>query len=139
MKGTNDIGLSMACIVRSTDKRSGITYVYRSESYWDKEKKAPRNKRELIGKVDPVTNEIVPTDGRRRNKMNKEQIVASEIQLPHEDINDDYKKFMEQCLANMEKHKAAIDEMASLLDNQKNVINGIMTQMHDQLALYSQM
>ena len=56
----------MACVIKVTDKRSGITYAYRSVSYWDKEKKAPRNRRTLIGRVDPVTGEIVPTDGRRR-------------------------------------------------------------------------
>ena len=39
--------------VKVTNKKSGITYVYESESYWDKEKKQPRNKRKLIGKIDP--------------------------------------------------------------------------------------
>ena len=34
--------------VKVTNKKSGITYVYESESYWDKEKKQPRNKRKLI-------------------------------------------------------------------------------------------
>jgi len=48
-------------IVKAKDKKSGITYVYESESYWDKEKKQPRNKRTLIGKLDPETGEIVPT------------------------------------------------------------------------------
>lgn len=51
-------------IVHHTDKRSGITYAYESKSYWDKEKKQPRSKRTLIGRVDPETGEIVPTDGR---------------------------------------------------------------------------
>ena len=51
-------------IVYNHDKRSGITYAYESQSYWDKEKKAPRCKRTLIGRVDPETGEIVPTDGR---------------------------------------------------------------------------
>lgn len=51
-------------IVYNTDKRSGITYAYESKSYWDKEKKQSRSKRTLIGRVDPGTGEIVPTDGR---------------------------------------------------------------------------
>lgn len=50
-------------IVKATNKKSGITYVYESESYWDKEKKQPRNKRKLIGKIDEQTGEIVPTRG----------------------------------------------------------------------------
>ena len=50
-------------IVKAKNKKSGITYVYESESYWDKEKKQPRNKRKLIGKIDEQTGEIVPTRG----------------------------------------------------------------------------
>ncbi len=53
-------------IVYATDKRSGITYAYESHSYWDKETKKPRCKRKLIGRVDPETGEIKPTDGRCR-------------------------------------------------------------------------
>ena len=56
----------MASIVKHTDKRSGITYAYESISYWDKETKMPRCKRKLIGRVDPQTGEIRPTDGRCR-------------------------------------------------------------------------
>ena len=56
----------MASIVYQKDKRSGITYAYRSESYWDKEKKQSRAKRKLIGRLDKETGEIVPTDGRGR-------------------------------------------------------------------------
>jgi len=58
----------MVAIVYQTDKRSGITYAYESISHWDKEKKQSRAKRTLIGRVDKVTGEIVPTDGRNRKK-----------------------------------------------------------------------
>ena len=60
--------------VNQYDKRSGITYVYESTSYWDKEKKQPRSKRVLVGRLDPDTGKIIPTDGRgkRRNHMNIE-------------------------------------------------------------------
>ncbi len=58
-------------IIKQHDKRSGITYVYESISYWDKEKKQPRSKRKLIGKLDPSTGEIVPTDGRGKNRGKK--------------------------------------------------------------------
>jgi len=51
-------------IVYQTDKRSGITYAYESTSVWDKEKKQSRSKRKLLGRVDPETKEIIPTDGR---------------------------------------------------------------------------
>ena len=68
----------MSSIIKSLDKRTGITYVYESTSYWDKEKKQPRSKRVLIGKLDPETGETVPTDGRgnrRKQRLRQEQQV----------------------------------------------------------------
>ena len=53
-------------IIKQLDKRTGITYVYESKAYWDKEKKQSRAKRTLIGRIDPETGEMVPTDGRHR-------------------------------------------------------------------------
>ena len=66
------LGGDHMAIIKQRDKRSGITYVYESVSYWDKEKKQPRSKRTLIGRLDPETGEIVPTDGRgkRRSQTN---------------------------------------------------------------------
>ena len=55
-------------VIHQFDKRSGNTYAYESVSYWDKEKKQGRSKRTLIGKVDPVTGEIIPTDGRGKRR-----------------------------------------------------------------------
>ncbi|MBU4486670.1 MAG: IS1634 family transposase [Candidatus Delongbacteria bacterium] len=43
------------------NKNTGITYVYESVSYWDKEKKQPRNKRKCIGKIDPISGAIIPS------------------------------------------------------------------------------
>ena len=40
-------------IVKHTDKRTGVTYVYESESYWDKEKQQSRSHRKMIGRIDP--------------------------------------------------------------------------------------
>ena len=59
-------------MVKQLDKRSGITYVYESASYWDREKKQPRSKRTLIGRLNPTTGEIVPTDGRGKHRAQKE-------------------------------------------------------------------
>jgi len=54
--------------IKHFDKRSGITYVYESISYWDKEKQQPRSKRTLIGKIDKETGEMVLTDGRGKKR-----------------------------------------------------------------------
>lgn len=69
-------------IVNHKDKRTGVTYVYESESYWDKVKKQPRSKRTLIGKIDGVTGEIIPTGKSGRKKSTQEvEPITSHIQL----------------------------------------------------------
>ena len=60
-------------IINQHDKRTGITYVYESKSYYDKEKKCSRAKRTLIGKIDPETGELIPTDGRNKRVKAKPQ------------------------------------------------------------------
>ena len=62
-------------IITQTDKRSGITYAYETEYYWDKEKKQSRSKRICVGKVDPTTGEIVPTRGRAKKGETKTTIL----------------------------------------------------------------
>ena len=62
-------------ISKSYNKQNGVTYVYEViENYWDKEKKQSRSKRKLIGKIDPVSGEMIPTtpQGRKGNAENKE-------------------------------------------------------------------
>ena len=47
----------MASIVYRTI--NGTKYAYSSESYWDRDKKAPRTRRKYLGKVDPESGEII--------------------------------------------------------------------------------
>ena len=57
----------MANITHHRDKKTGAIYRYSVESYWDKEKKAPRNRQVYLGKVDPDTGELIPA--KRRKKL----------------------------------------------------------------------
>ena len=66
-------------IIKQFDKRSGITYVYVSKSYYDKEKKCSKAKRTLIGKLDPETGEIIPTDGRNKGAKSKPDSSSPEV------------------------------------------------------------
>ena len=59
-------------IVHVYNRARGITYVYESQSYWDKELKQPRSNRKLIGKLDPDTGEIVPTGKKGRTKQDQD-------------------------------------------------------------------
>ena len=63
-------------IIYQKNKKTGITYVYKNEPYWDKEKQQSRANRTLIGKLDPDTGEIVST---RPYKKRQKQDSASPI------------------------------------------------------------
>lgn len=51
----------MTCRTNHTNKKTGVTYVYESVSYWDKTKKQPRNKKVCVGKLDLVTGRFIPS------------------------------------------------------------------------------
>ncbi len=65
-------------VVKQLDKRSGITYIYESQSVWDKERKQSRSVRRLIGSLDAKTGEIIATDGRRREERRAARIAKQE-------------------------------------------------------------
>ena len=69
-------------IVKQTDKRTGITYAYETQYYWDKEKQQSRAKRVCVGKVDPVTGDIVPTRGRAKKHEDKNIPATSQKKGP---------------------------------------------------------
>ena len=69
-------------IIKQLDKRSGITYVYDSKSYRDPETKKVRSKRTLIGKLDPETGDIIPTDGRGKKRSPNYVPEPGEYQMP---------------------------------------------------------
>jgi len=69
-------------IVYQTDKRSGITYAYENQSFWDKELKRSHSKRTLISRVDKESGEIVPTDGRCKKRSPSYQQVEDKYQMP---------------------------------------------------------
>ena len=64
-------------IIHQTNKKTGITYVIESESYWDRDKQQPRSHRTIIGKIDPDTGEVVPTKKYNREKKSSSPSKAS--------------------------------------------------------------
>lgn len=60
---------AIMAIIKQYHKDTDTTYVYESVSYWDAEKGQSRSKRRVIGKLDPVTGEIIPTGKRGRTKQ----------------------------------------------------------------------
>lgn len=100
-------------VVHVYNKARDITYVYESQSYWDKKLKQPRSHRKLIGRLDPVTGEVVPSGGRK--KKNTSDTCQSDT---------DYKKLYEKALTTIEKKDTIITELRCKLsecqkDNKK--------------------
>ena len=95
-------------IVYQSDKRSGITYAYENKAYWDKEKKQSRSKRTLIGRVDPETGKIIPTDGRCKMRSPSYQD-ESAYQMP---------KTLKECRAEimrlLEENRSLKEQLAKL-------------------------
>jgi len=110
-------------IIDVKNKERGVTYVYESISYWDKELKQPRSKRRLLGKRDPLTNEIVPTARRASTSVghsdtdykSRYQQACSELKEKAETI-----KALEQELTAVKKEAAAylkaINQTAGILN-----------------------
>ena len=108
-------------IIKQTDKRTGITYAYESESYWDKEKQQPRSKRKLIGKLDEETGEIIPTDGRGKKRTEIKKPVSDVAALCDElKLNLKEKDLLIHQLTT--KNKALEKERAALLREISNVL-----------------
>ena len=100
-------------ISKSYNKQNGVTYVYEVvENYWDKEKKQSRSKRKLIGKIDPVTGEIVPTSSKGRPKKS--------------DDSADYKVLYEKAQKELAAKDKRIAELEGVIrDYLKDEVNAL--------------
>lgn len=100
-------------ISKSYNKQNGVTYVYEVvENYWDKEKKQSRSKRKLIGKIDPVTGEIIPTSSRGRPKKS--------------DDSADYKVLYEKAQKELAAKDKRIAELEGVIrDYLKDEVNAL--------------
>ena len=69
-------------IVKSYSKANDTTYVYEQDMKWNPVTKRPEGTRKLIGKIDPVTGEIVPTGKKGRKKKEK----TDSVQAPSDSV-----------------------------------------------------
>lgn len=117
--------------VHCRDPRTGIVYVYSSESYWDKEAKKKRERRKLIGKMDENGN-MIPTNGKPgRPKKQKEESSAkaqdeSSLQQEMQQMKESYERRLQaqaERIAELEsrvrtmerEEKATVDALAKIL------------------------
>ncbi len=102
---------------RSHNKKTGVTYVYEvEENYWDKEKKQARNKRKLIGKIDPDTGAIIPT------KKRGTSVAETGEQSDYKTMYDNIKK---QLKAKDKQIEALRKELSEFVTEEKSVLSEI--------------
>ena len=108
-------------ISKSFNKQNGVTYVYEvTENYWDKEKKRPKTKRKLIGKIDPETNEIVPTSRKRKPAYHSD---GEDYRILYESaITDSAKKEESLLKFKGELESAFMDEQTRLAEIERKVL-----------------
>ena len=105
-------------IIRQTNKKTGITYVIDSESYWDKEKQQPRSRRKIIGKIDPITGEVVPTNShqKRRSTVAEPASVSASVNADDEARTDRARiRELEKQVSKLQKQEEALLKELDLL------------------------
>lgn len=68
-------------LVHLKNKNNGVAYVSESTGYWDKEKQQARNHRKCIGKLDPVTDELISSK-KNENEDNESSLPIKRRPLP---------------------------------------------------------
>ena len=96
-------------IIKAFNKARNTTYVYESDSHWDKSKQQSRSKRKLIGKIDLKTGNIVPTGprgprGRKKSRRKKKADATTTVKKPN------YKTLYEEATSFIETKDAIIVE-----------------------------
>ena len=105
-------------IIKQTNKKTGITYVIDSQSYWDKEKQQPRSRRKIIGKIDPLTGEVVPTNSHQKRKSDVAEPapVSASVSTDDEALADRVRiQELEKEVSKLQKQKEALLKELDLL------------------------
>ena len=137
--------------VKNLNKKTGVTYVYESRSYWDPDLKAPRSHRTLVGKIMPGTTEMIPTGtkgGTREKKSVDEKEAAWKARKAQEDLEKaegsygeapaDYKLLYEEALKSFEAKEKLRDmqirELRELATEQARLLTAVSGQVAEILT-----
>ena len=125
MKCNEDEKGAIMAIIKQYHKDTDTTYVYESVSYWDAEKGQSRSKRRVIGKLDPVTGEIIPTGKRGRTKQEKsEEPTPSNENIPS---TDDREQKILQLELTITSQNQKIKELENMVEMYRKTIDHIST------------
>ncbi len=108
---TIDEGGTYMSIVKYKNQ-SGQVYAYEQTSFWDPEKKQSRSKRKLLGRVDPDTGEIIPTEKRRGRpkKSDSSDASADDLSVKYEDVLSQLEEMQETVTALRSENERILNE-----------------------------
>ena len=102
----------MSCVVYQTNKKTGYVYAYESVSYRDPQTHQPKSKRTFIGRVDPVTKELINPEKAARLKEKRAGIKGN----PSKDLGK--YTVMDQDPRNQEELIRQIQDLKTLIVQQ---------------------
>ena len=130
----------MSSIIKQRRKGTDTVYVYRSESV-EVPGGGRRNKRTLIGKLDPVSGEIVPTGkrgGRRSAPSLTEPVEASVSPAAAPDVPGDGPERTLPSLADAADRSRQMAENLDALEKEKAMLQEELAQLKAQLGRMEQ-
>ena len=79
----------MGSVYQRVDKRTGNTYAYETTSYRDPETRKVRTHQTYLGRIDPVTGQLIPKgEGGRRRRAPSDRAVAAATEAALERIRE---------------------------------------------------
>ena len=110
-------------IIKQRNAKTGVTYVYESHSYRDKETKQPRAKRKLIGRIDEETGEIVPT---RKKAKGATTSIDNPVGTTPPESSASYSSLLDSIKEKDETIKSLKSEIAGLKRERQKLSNELL-------------
>lgn len=114
-------------IVKSYSKANDTTYVYEQDMKWNPVTKRPEGTRKLIGKIDPVTGEIVPTGKKGRKKKEK----TESVQIPSDSELAKKNQKLQAQIDTLREQVTSLYAENSALKKENNVLKKKIDQIRD--------
>lgn len=117
-------------ISRSYNKQNNTYYAYETQYIYDEAKQRKVQKRRCIGKVDPETNEIIPT-GKRGRPSKKHSHTANTTTGQKQALHNEIIDGMTRMSLRLNSLESMISGLSSELNSVKTEYDGIMKRLSE--------
>ena len=113
-------------IVKSCSKQNNTAYLHEQDYKWNPETKRPEGTRKLIGKLDPVTGEMIPTGKRGRPK----KVSSDSGKSVSQPIINPYEDEMKKLLKRNKELSEEITALKKALHDSEKKVNSVIKMVH---------